>query len=372
MKSLEQIDLAIHDLMQAHHIVGLSACRVQDGEIVWSNGYGWADIANHRPMTPDVIQNIGSISKTFTCTALMQLWEKGLFQLDDPVNDYLPFKVHHPQHPVQITFRQLLTHTAAIEDGPAYSASYACGDPTMTLGDWLHEYFLPEGKYYDPLKNFKPYAPGESWSYSNVAFGLLGYLGECLAGEPFHEYCKKNIFQRLGMNQSGWMLSDIDLLNHAVPYALPEMPQEWRALLGVEPAVDNSEPAPLCLYSFPNYPDGLVRTSARQLAFFAAAFSGKGERLGYPVLQQKTVERCFTRELVVEAEGRESRIQGLTWGGRIHASSGLLTWGHDGGDPGVNTRLRLREDGAAITILANSNLPPGGLDALENLVWEAA
>jgi CubicO group peptidase (beta-lactamase class C family) len=366
------LDAAIQSLIQTHHIVGLSACRVQDGEVVWANGYGWADIAARRPMTPDVIQNIASISKTFTCTALMQQWEKKKFQLDDPVSDHLPFVVRHPNHPGTITFRQLLTHTAAIADSKAYETSYACGDPVMSLEEWLREYLLPEGKFYDPEKNFKPYAPGGGWNYSNVAFGLLGYLVECMAGEPLNIYCRKNIFEPLGMRQSGWLLSEVDINNHAVLYGLPGIPEGLKVLFAPGVQVEEGDPHPFCLYSFPNFADGLVRTSARELARYGAAFAGKGERLGEPILKKETVARCLSQESVIEIGPRLSGVQGLTWYSHGKTPNGMPAWGHDGGDPGVHTRLRIREDGAVIAILLNCNILPEGMDALADLVWEAA
>jgi CubicO group peptidase (beta-lactamase class C family) len=99
---------------------------------------------NKIPMTDKTIQNIGSISKTITATAVMQLWEKGKFKLDDDVNGYLPFKERNPYFPDDpITFRELLTHKSSIKDGPAYEDSYACGDPTISLKDWIEDFKLP-------------------------------------------------------------------------------------------------------------------------------------------------------------------------------------------------------------------------------------
>jgi len=374
----EDLDCSIINHMKAHSIVGLAGCRLQDGKIVWANGYGWADIAGRRPMTPDVIQNIASISKTFTCTAVMQLWEQGHFQLDDPVNQFLPFEFHHPHHNIQTTFRHLLMHTNAIQEGPAYWASYACGDPLVSLGDWLEGYLLPGGRWYDLDQNFLAYEPGQGWNYSSIAFGLLGYLVELLTGQPFHQYCQENIFQPLGMRQSGWLLNEIDPANHAVPYILPDQAVKWRSLVAGQPDTASTEPIPLQLYSFWNYPDGLVRTSARELAQYAAAFTAP-DKHNAP-LQEQTIRRCFTQEwppqglagdALPTGSPQDGRIIGLTWQGRIHAPTGMRTWGHDGSDPGVTTRLSVRpQDGAGIVILTNSNHSRESMDALSEMLWE--
>ena len=152
------------DYMEEKKIPGMAAAIVADGAVVWAAGWGWSDIAAGRPMTADTIINIASITKTVTNAAILQLRDEGRFDLDDPVNDYLPFEVVHPGHPTTpITFRHLLTHTAALGDGDAYDASYACGDPQVSLADWLEGYFTPGGPYYDAEQNFLDHEPGEKY-----------------------------------------------------------------------------------------------------------------------------------------------------------------------------------------------------------------
>ena len=140
----------MEEAMQSRATPGIAACVVRGDQIEWSGGYGWADIAGKKPMTPDTIQNIASVSKTITATAIMRLWEEKSFGLDDDVDDYFPFPIRNPRFPsTAITIRQLLTRTSAITDGPAYEPSYACGDPAMSLMDWLQAYFDPLGSNYD-------------------------------------------------------------------------------------------------------------------------------------------------------------------------------------------------------------------------------
>jgi CubicO group peptidase (beta-lactamase class C family) len=94
--------------MQSQRIPGLAACIAKSGKIVWSKEYGWSAIKRRLAMDPDsTIQNAGSISKTVTATAAMQLWEKGKFDLDDDINQYLPFPVRNPSHPERLIFVQL-------------------------------------------------------------------------------------------------------------------------------------------------------------------------------------------------------------------------------------------------------------------------
>ena len=221
------VDAYIRDMLKTDSSPGIAACVVRGDQIDWSAGYGWADIAGKKPMTPDTIQNIASVSKTITATAIMQLWEEKRFGLDDDVGEYFPFPIRNPRFPfTAITIRQLLTHTSSITDGPAYEPSYACGDPTMSLMDWLQTYFDPVGSNYDAENNFLPWPPGtlnppdEPDSYSNLAFGLLGGLVEITSDQPFAEYCQQRIFDPLAMHDTGWFLKDIDEAQHAVPSAI--------------------------------------------------------------------------------------------------------------------------------------------------------
>jgi len=92
---LPRINDFITQKMESDHLPGVAACIVKNGELFWSKGYGWADIEKKIPMTPNSIQNIASISKTITTTAIMQLWENGKFHLDDDVNNYLFFSVRN-------------------------------------------------------------------------------------------------------------------------------------------------------------------------------------------------------------------------------------------------------------------------------------
>jgi CubicO group peptidase (beta-lactamase class C family) len=353
-----ELDGFIEAEMQAQKIPGLAACIVKSGKIVWSKGYGWSNIKRRVAMDPEsTIQNIGSISKTVTATATMQLWEKGKFDLDDDINQYLPFPVRNPSHPDRlISFRSLLTHRSSIADSPAYGSSYACGDPGIDLATWIKAYFTVDGRYYIKEKNFHPWKPGEKYEYSNVGFGLLGFLVERLSGEPFDVFTKRSIFDPLGMKASGWMLSGIRRESHAVPYVpvidgqVNEDVEAYKkfGILGGEVESDalKSGYQPLCLYSFPNYPDGSLRTGVNQLARFLIAYINQGVYGGVRILEADTVRLMLTRQHTTPG------YQGLCWvtlprEGRPH-------WFHNGSDPGIRTNMSFRpSDGVGAIVFIN-------------------
>jgi len=202
----DELERRLKEDMERHHIPGLAVCVVKGDRIVWSKGFGFADLAAQVPMNPaDSIQNIGSISKTVTATAVMQLAEQRRINLDEDVNAYLGFAVRNPRFPdVPITCRHLLTHRSSIKDGPAYGMSYTCGDPTVSRLDWLAAYLTEGGEHFDPEQNFHTWKPGEQESlppeprnYSNVGFGLLGCIVEKVAGVPFAQYCETHLFEPL-------------------------------------------------------------------------------------------------------------------------------------------------------------------------------
>ena len=345
--SSPEIDAFIRDRMDTYNIAGVCACLVKNDRMVWSNSYGFADLERELPMSLDWVQNICSISKTFTTTALMQLWEQGRFRLDDDVSDYLSFPVRNPAHPaIPITFRLLLTHQSSIRDGEWYGRMYQCGDPEVSLADWIEGYLRPGGRFYDAQENFQVWAPGDRWDYNNVAFGLVGYLVERISGEPFTDYSRTHVFRPLEMNETSWYLADIDVSRHVVPYTYVEggevrSPTWGGRPLGVilegsgstVPQGDGHHAS--CPYNHPNFPDGFLRTSVRQLSWFARAYLNGGVLDGRRILEESTI-----REMLQAQVAGASRTQGLTW----YAGPGIRgqeVWGHGGSDPGINTDIRL-------------------------------
>ncbi len=340
----DSIDISIRKYMEENRIPGFAACVVRNNEIIWSNSYGLADIRHNVPMSIDCIMNIGSVSKTFTAAAAMQLWEKGLLDLDEDVSKYLDFSIRNPKYPDKpITIFQILTHTSSITDGSAYADSYSCGDPTISIYDWIYNYLTPEGKYYSSSENFGVWVPGEKERYSNVAFGLLGLIVERVAGQPFNVYCREHIFRPLGMKNTGWYLSEIDTSHHIKPYAyvtdenMSDLLQNRRLYRGDSEFITGTY-AENCLYSFPNYPDGLVRTNIRDLSCYLIAMMNGGEYMGARILKKGTVDKMFSAQL------KDDSSRGLCWHSKeLETSSGkVLLWGHTGGDPGIATYLFLQ------------------------------
>jgi len=358
--------------LEEHHIPGLAVAIVDGTGVRFSAGYGWADLGGRVPMTPDTIINIASISKTVTNAAVLQLRDQGLLSLDDEVSKYLPFSVRHSAYPeAEITVRQLLTHTSGIQDGTAYDASYACGDPALSLGTWVRGYLEAGGPYYDADQNFLVTAPGEAYSYSNVGYGLLGYLVETVSGVSFADYIQSNVFEPLGMLESGWYLANLDPGRHATPYVWIEAGNALDNVLFAEASgrlLGEAEFVAFCLYSFFNIPDGLVRTSVHELANFLAAHIQGGEFESRRILARSTVEEILSPQLADSMIDGGRFVQGLTWRKKSFALG--ETWGHGGADPGVRTHMMFSPDqGRGVILFANASADVNGI--LERLFDEA-
>jgi CubicO group peptidase (beta-lactamase class C family) len=365
----DSIDISVKNHMSEKKVPGFIACIVKDNGIIWSNSYGQADIRNNIPMSMDAIMNIGSISKTFTATAAMQLWEKGLIDLDADISEYLDFKIRNPKYPDKpITIYQILIHTSSIRDGNAYVESYSCGDPSISLKEWIHNYLTSEGKYYDQNENFCDWSPGSNHRYSNVAFGILGLIVEEVAQQPFNEYCMNHIFEPLGMKNTGWFLSEIDINNHIKPYAYVtehnrgELLQQ-KNLFPNETGFTVGSTIENCLYSFPNYPDGLVRTSVRELSYFLIAMMNGGEFNGSKILNKSTIDKMLSLQAM------DNKSQGLCWHTFEFESlwGHILLWGHAGGDPGIATCMFFNPENKIGMITFQNNSTEGAYKILTEL-----
>jgi len=310
-------------------VPGLAATIVKNGRLVCAAAAGMANIEQEQPATPDTLFLIASVSKTITATALMQLRDQGRFRLDDDVNAHLPFRVSVPAAPATpITFRQLLTHTASIADNTKYincpgSCAYGSSlnafvtrgaDSPISLGDLTRGYLTPGGPYYDPIANFKPGAPGTIADYSNMGTVLAGYLVEVISGVPFDQYTKDHIFTPLGMSTTSWRLRGIDRSILAMPY--DKGPSGFM---------------PYGQYGEPDYPDGMLRTSAKELGYFLGAYMQSGGHNRHRILKPATVREMLKRQSPLD------RAQGLVWVSQ--SIDRRPVWGHDGSDNGAGAQM---------------------------------
>ncbi|WP_254422879.1 serine hydrolase domain-containing protein [Rhodanobacter sp. B05] len=165
---------------------------VKDGQPLFAKGYGYADVANHKPVIADqTLFRPGSISKTFTWTAVMQLVGAGKIDLDKDVNAYIDFRIPEKLGK-PITMRDLMTHTPGFEE--------TVGDEFMQSTDQL----FPIGAYLKKHLPARIFPPGKLTAYSNYGAVLAGYIVERVSGQPFDQYVADHIFKPLGMEHSSF------------------------------------------------------------------------------------------------------------------------------------------------------------------------
>lgn len=303
--------------MSQGRISGASSVVIKDGKWIYSSNLGKANLATDKAPDQQTIYMLASVSKTMTATAIMQLRERNLLDLDVDINRYLPFPVRTPGFANDsITARMLLTHTSAIQDDwNTLGALYVYGDSPISLNAFLKGYLVPGGTYYNAT-NFYSYRPGAQYNYSNIGATLAAYLVEHITGDAFSHYCDTAIFQKLCMNNTSFLLSGIgDTTSIARPYY-------W----------DGSNYEDAGLYGYPDYPDGQLRSTATDMARFMTMYLQYGEYDGSRILDSATVDYMLQQQTPVSAD------QGLMFYSGT-SSNGDKLWGHNGGDVGVNTAM---------------------------------
>jgi len=273
-----EIDHFIQSEMENEKFPGLSTLVIKNQQVIWQKSYGFANLDNDIETTDSTIFLLASVSKLFTGTAIMQLYEHGDIKLDEDINHYLPFVVEIPGYEDDsITFRMLLTHTSSICDGDAMDNYYSDGDPDISLADCMQRYFSVDGIDYDVDDNFYDHPPGTVYEYSNMASALLGYLVEVIADMPFDQYCQDNIFNPLDMSNTAWHLADLNINYVATPYG-------YR----------NKRYFPYDHYGFADYPNGLLRSNIIDLTHFIFAYINNGVYEEFSLLNQETIEEMWT------------------------------------------------------------------------------
>ena len=179
--------------MEKNQVVGLSIALVDDQEIVWAEGFGYADLKNEKPATAETVYRIASISKLFTVMAALQLAEQGRIDIDRPLKTYLPefsVKSRFPDAD-PITLRSIMTHHSGLPSG-------------VPKGMWTSE--PPETLLYRLKDEYAAFPPNYVLTYSNVAMALLGPMIERVSSTDFCDYMEKAVLNNMEMQQSSFKL----------------------------------------------------------------------------------------------------------------------------------------------------------------------
>jgi CubicO group peptidase (beta-lactamase class C family) len=186
---LAAMDAFVEDRMRRHGIPGIALAVVRGGEVIHARGFGTD--GRGQPMTADTPMFIGSVSKSFTGLAVMQLVAQGRIDRDAPVRTYLPwFEVADPDASARITVRHLLSHASGLSD-LRYLESLRLPDDA-SIEELVRD-----------LRRAEPVAPpGSEFHYFNPNYTVLGHLVEVVSGQPYADYLREHVFEPLDMRRT--------------------------------------------------------------------------------------------------------------------------------------------------------------------------
>lgn len=294
----ESFESYASQLVSRHKVPGISLAAARNGEIVYAKGFGHRDREAGLPATTVTVYGIGSITKSFTAVAIMQLEEAGLLSVHDPVVKYLPeFRLkNHQAHAEAITIHHFLTHTGGLP--PMASLYFAMAD-TMKCdpivagmegaAKALEQH--PPIRTYEELMDFVAALdlellgpPGRYFSYCNEGYGLLGCIIQRLSGLRYEDYVEERILKPAGMEHSTF--------HQSVMATYPEVTQ----LYFVKPDGDDAQPeaAPGWWEAPAMSAAGFLRSNVEDLIRYMEIYRTRGKVGHERILSETSVDRMMT------------------------------------------------------------------------------
>jgi len=315
---------AISKFMSANSVPGIAAAAVVNGEEVWSEGFGMADLENSVPVTPQTLFRLASISKPITATAAMHLWELGKLDIEAPIQKYCPA---FPQKEVPITTRQLMAHLGGIRHYKPDLKEDLEVNNTKHFDDPIAggiQFFAN-----DPLVD----KPGTKFHYSTQGFTLVGCAIEGASGKKYVNYVHDTIFVPAGMTNTRWD-DRFAIIPHRTRFYSKTKSGE----------IQNSE----FLDSSYKIPGGGWLSSADDMASFEVAI------LADKLVKHSTREAMWTPQHGVTREVADEGHSGYGLGWGMGNSAGVPDVGHGGGQQGTSTFIMLApEQRTGVVVLIN-------------------
>ena len=304
--------------MTKTHAPGVSVAVVENGEVEWAGGFGFADMENNVPASEHTLYRLASISKSLTATGAMELWERGKFDLDAPVQKYCPA---FPQKSGPITTREVMGHLGGIRH-------YKTGPTDMEIGNTQH-FDNPIQAGLDFFKDDPLVAePGSHFHYSTQGYTLVGCVMEGVSGEKYTEFMKKNVFVPAEMPNT-----QVDDRFAIIPYRTRFYQKKD------DGTVQNAD----FLDATYKIPGGGWLSSAEDMARFEVA-----------ILNDKLIKRS-TRDLMwtpLKPSDGSKDGYGLGWG--VGDENGVAVVSHTGGQQGTSTVFMLApQQRAGVVVLTN-------------------
>jgi CubicO group peptidase (beta-lactamase class C family) len=324
-EAFNRLDRFIEQKMKIANIPGMAVAMTDRERLLRVSTYGFADVAAQTPLTPEMLIEIGSIGKSFTSIALLQLRDEGRLDLHEPVKHYLPwFEVQSEYEP--ITLHYLMSHTAGIIMGVDFP-----GDPHYEV--WA----LRETEATTP--------PGTYFHYSNTGYKTLGVVLEALLGQPYGDILKARILDPLGMTATEPIVTNETRIRLAMGYEgfYDDRPMPPGRPLAPATWLEHAEGA------------GSIASTPADMATYLRMLMNRGQGRRGRILSEEGFELMTQPVIEAEEEGKGSFYG---YGLEIGETDGHTTVGHGGGMIGYYSHILVdMDDGLGIVVLMNG---PGG------------
>ena len=328
--STSALDSTLTEIFTLNLAPGMAIAVVRDTQMIFSKGYGWADVEARRPVTPQTIFYIASTTKSFTGLAAAMLEEQGRLDLDAPLSRYLPdARLQEPLNPDSITMRSLLSHTHGIDNaGPiifrtAYSGEHT-NDQLISL-----------------LAAHPPAKTGRQYVYGNLGYNIAALAMDVTLRESWRDVLQRMIFQPLGMTSTSAYVSRVPRDRLAQPY-------RWEPG-GFARAPYNKGDANM------QAAGGLVSTVADMAKWLEAHING-GVVDGRRVFSASAIEETHRRQATFRREVRGVVMNGYGLGWNIATLGGDTILTHGGGFLGFSTHMSfMPQRRIGVVVMANDN-----------------
>ena len=323
----KKLDEEVERLFRESDSPGLAVGVVRDQELVYAKGFGVTNLETGGEVTPRTLFHMASITKPFVATSIMQLLEQGKLSLDDPIVQHLPYFELKDERYTTLTIRRFLNHSSGMPD----VEDYHWDDPEYD------EEALE--RYVRSLADRELlFEPGRWFSYSNLAFEVLGDLIAKVSGQSFADYVKEHILLPLGMKDSSILIRDVD----------PAL------LASGHVQGDNGEVLVSEHYAYNRRhgPSSTLNSSVVDMSRWAIANMNRGELEGTRILDASSYELLWKPTLTARVRGDNRVLIGLGW--FLSSFHGQPTVEHGGGDIGYITNFVMVPDaGVAVIVLSN-------------------
>lgn len=322
----------VEEEMQKWQVPGLAIAIVKDGEVVLSEGFGYRDVENKLPITPNTQFVVASCTKAFCTMSIGLLVDEGKLDWDDPVHKYLPdFKLKDRFASEQITIRDIVTHRSGLprHDLLWYNSSFTRKEVVERV------------QHVEPSKGFRT-----TFQYQNMMYMTAGEVVEAVTGEKWEDFVKEKVLKPLGMSESNF---SVEKLQKAADFSYPYKEKDEKVEKIPFRKVDEIGPA------------GAMNSTVNELINWVQLHLNKGKLNGETFISEGNLKQMHTPQMILAEQPKYDELMmstyGLGWFIQVYKGHKMI---HHGGNlDGFSAMVSFMPDiNVGIVILTNKNACP--------------